>query len=122
MDQDRYYQPTDSKDAMRFVEKLFNKYKDAPLTDELLAYHQKLIYYVKTSVIETAKAENQPQRVKNAQNMLEVMQDWIRIRALGQPFTGTLRQFKYQRNQHTHYKQGSGKMKNHRGSVRRSMR
>lgn len=53
--QKRYYQPQNSKDAMRQIEKLFNQYKNAPLTDALLQYHQKLVTYLQTSVVQAAK-------------------------------------------------------------------
>ena len=39
----RYVQPKNAKDAMLIIEKLFNKYRNAPLTIELINYHQKLL-------------------------------------------------------------------------------
>lgn len=39
---ERFYEPKNSKDAMRFIERLFNSYKDSPLTQSLLVYHQKV--------------------------------------------------------------------------------
>ena len=49
-EQDRFYQPQNAKDAMRFVQKLFNQYNQAPLTEELVAYHQKLLAYLTNDV------------------------------------------------------------------------
>ncbi|WP_054659222.1 hypothetical protein [Secundilactobacillus kimchicus] len=43
MNENRYYQPKDAKDALRYIEGLFNQYLQAPLTMELVSYHQKLI-------------------------------------------------------------------------------
>lgn len=117
----RYYQPKDSKDAMRYVEKLFNKYKNAPLTDALLQYHQKLIYYLQTSVISAAQREKQPQRQQAAENMIAIMQDWIRIRALGKPFTGSLKGFKVTNHQTPTYKHARGKLHNQQSTIRKTM-
>ncbi len=120
-EENRYYQPKDSKDAMRYVEKLFNKYKNAPLTDALLQYHQKLIYYLQTSVITAAQQEHQPQREKAAKNMIAIMQDWIRVRALGQTFNGSLKGFKVTKNKHIKYKHARGKLHNQQSTIRKTM-
>lgn len=119
---ERYYQPTDSKDAMRYVEKLFNRYKDAPLTDALLKYNQKLVFYLRQSVTATAKAEGVPERVKSAQRMADAMDEWVRIKALGKPFHGTMRHFKIVSDQqHVKFKarrqKGGGRQVNMRKSM-----
>ena len=41
------YQPRDTKDALRYLEKLANRYLKAPLTPALLAYNQKQINYLR---------------------------------------------------------------------------
>ncbi|MBW1605244.1 hypothetical protein [Lactobacillus sp. Sy-1] len=94
----RYYQPQDAKDAMRYIEKLFNSYKDEPLTQPLLEYHQKLITQIATNVIPIAKQENNPKRVESAQGMETVMQQWIRLKLMGKPFNGRMHHFKFEAN------------------------
>ncbi|KRM94630.1 hypothetical protein [Loigolactobacillus rennini] len=111
--QKRYYQPQNSKDAMRQIEKLFNQYKNAPLTDALLQYHQKLVTYLQTSVVQAAKKEGQPQRAQTAQTMAAGMTEWLRIRALGKPFTGEMRHFKIM-NAKQHRRVKNRRVKGHR--------
>ncbi|MHA8263319.1 hypothetical protein ACYATO_06440 [Lactobacillaceae bacterium Melli_B3] len=94
----RYYQPKDAKDAMRYIEKLFNSYKDEPLTQALLEYHQKLIQQIATNVIPIAKQEDNPKRVESAQEMEKVMQQWIRAKLMGQPFNGQMHHFRFEAN------------------------
>ena len=43
-DDHRYIQPHNAKEAMEVIQRLFNKYRNAPLTNELLAYHNNLVY------------------------------------------------------------------------------
>lgn len=54
---ERFYEPKNSKDAMRFIERLFNSYKDSPLTQSLLVYHQKLINQLRDNIEPAAKTE-----------------------------------------------------------------
>lgn len=121
MTESRYYQPRDSKDAMRYVENLFNQYKDAPLTDELVAYNQKLVYYLKTNVAPEALKEGQAQREKSALGMAEILTQWLHTRLSGQPFKGKMRGFKMQKNQSTHYHVDQGRRKNRQPTIRKSM-
>ncbi|ANK60658.1 hypothetical protein [Loigolactobacillus backii] len=114
MAEDRFYQPKDSKDAMRYVENLFNQYKDAPLTDELLRYNQKLVRYLSGNIVDEATREGHPDRAKAAQQMAAAMDEWVRIKALGKPFTGKMKHFKIvSGNQHVRFKarrnKGGGK-------------
>ncbi|MDH5105340.1 hypothetical protein OQI89_05655 [Lentilactobacillus diolivorans] len=92
---DRYYTPQDSKDAMRQIEKLFNKYKDAPLTQELVDYHQNLVNRLKTDIMQAAKNENVASRVESIESMINVMTRWLQIRLSGQPFNGKMAGFKF---------------------------
>lgn len=96
MTDDRYYQPQDAKDALRYIEGLFNQYAQAPLTAELVAYHQKLVKQIQEDVIPTAKKDGQTIQVENAKQMLSTMQSWLRIRMSGQPFAGKMRHFKFE--------------------------
>jgi hypothetical protein len=96
MNQERFYQPNNSKDAMRFIEKLFNSYKDAPLTQELLIYHQKLINQLHNNIEIEAQKEGIPERIKSAQNMQRIMADWVQIKMAGKPYNGRMHHFKFQ--------------------------
>ncbi len=97
-DSDRYYTPKNSKDAMRQIEKLFNKYKDAPLTQELVTYHQGLVNRLKTDIMQAAKSEQVPSRLESVNSMINVMERWLQIRLSGQPFNGKMEHFKYTKN------------------------
>lgn len=48
---------------MRQIELLFNKYKDAPLTQELVDYHQNLVNRLKTDIMAAAQKEGVAARV-----------------------------------------------------------
>ncbi|KRL53637.1 hypothetical protein [Furfurilactobacillus rossiae] len=93
--EDRYYQPKDSKDAMRYIERLFNRYKDAPITQELVDYNHNLTAALRSDIAQAALAENAPQRHDAAINMADEMDKWARTRAAGQPFHGQLKHFKF---------------------------
>lgn len=97
-DSDRYYTPQNSKDAMRQIELLFNKYKDAPLTQELVDYHQNLVNRLKTDIMAAAQKEGVAARVDSINSMINVMQRWLQIRLQGQPFNGKMAHFKYEQN------------------------
>ncbi|UQS86274.1 hypothetical protein MOO44_04950 [Nicoliella spurrieriana] len=108
----RYYQPKDAKDAMRYIEKLFNRYRNEPLTQELLAYHQKLISQIATNIIPVAKQEHNQQRIKAAQEMETIMQQWIRAKLMGQPFNGRMHHFQFEPdNQRIKFKRHHVKVK-----------
>ncbi|MEJ1330495.1 hypothetical protein QY895_07220 [Latilactobacillus sakei] len=90
-EQDRFYQPQNAKDAMRFVQKLFNQYNQAPLTEELVAYHQKLLAYLTNDVtVEVQKQGNSEQgnseQAAKLNGMIVAMQDWLKIRVSGKPY------------------------------------
>ena len=92
---DRYYTPQDSKDAMRQIEKLFNKYKDAPLTQELVDYHQNLVNRLKTDIMTAAKQENIPARIESINTMINTMERWLKVRLAGNPYNGKMKNFKF---------------------------
>ncbi|GAA3601326.1 hypothetical protein [Secundilactobacillus similis] len=93
---DRYYQPQNAKDALRYIEGLFNQYAQAPLTMELVAYHQKLVKQLQEDILPTAQAAGQKVQVENTQQMIQTMQSWLRIRMSGQPFAGKMHHFKFE--------------------------
>lgn len=118
-EQDRYYQPTDLKDAMQTVQKLFNSYTDAPLTPELMAYHQKMVQQLQTNLLPLAKQANDKLRVDQINMMITVMQDWLKLRLNGQAFNGKMQHFKFVSNNQPQFKRRVHKIRggqNHRAS------
>ncbi|GHP14404.1 hypothetical protein YK48G_18290 [Lentilactobacillus fungorum] len=116
----RYYQPQNSKDAMREIEKLFNKYKDAPITQELVDYHQNLVNRLQTDILAAAVKEGVAERIDSIHSMISVMTKWLQIRLSGQPYNGKMAHFKFvASNANPHFKRQIHKMKgtsNHRAS------
>lgn len=92
---DRFFQPQNSKDAMRQIEKLFNQYKDAPLTSDLVNYHRSLVTRLQTDILAAAKQEQVPDRIAANQSMVDIMNRWLTIRLSGQPYNGKMKSFKF---------------------------
>ncbi|KRL20125.1 hypothetical protein [Lentilactobacillus kisonensis] len=117
---DRYYTPQDSKDAMRQIEKLFNKYKDAPLTQELVDYHQNLVNRLKTDILAAATKEGVQSRIDSLNSMIDVMNKWLQVRLSGRPYAGKMAHFQFVAdNAQPQFKRRVHKMKgssNHRAS------
>ena len=120
-EQDRFYQPQNVKDAMRFVQKLFNQYNQANLTDELIAYHQKLTFYLTDDVLAEVQKSDNPEQLKKLQVMITVMQDWLKIRLSGKPYAGKMQHFEYIADQeHTSFKHRTIKGGKRPGNLRTS--
>ncbi|EHE85438.1 hypothetical protein QN289_03425 [Latilactobacillus curvatus] len=122
-DQDRFYQPQNAKDAMRFVQKLFNQYNQAPLTEELIAYHQKLLAYLTNGVTTEVQKQANSEQAEKLTGMIEAMQNWLKIRLSGQPYAGKMQHFKFvPDSQQAHFKtrtiKGGKKANNLRTSAR----
>jgi len=116
---DRYYQPTDLKDAMQTIQKLFNTYTSAPLTPELLAYHQKLVNQLQTNLLPLAQQQADQLRIDQLSEMATVMQDWLKLRLNGQAFNGKMQHFKFASNQQPTFKRRVHKIRgnqNHQAS------
>lgn len=116
---DRYYQPSDIKDALQTIQQLFNRYTDAPLTQELIAYHQKLVNQLQTNLLPLARQQHEQLRVDQITSMIAVMQDWLKLRLAGRPFNGRMRHFKFESNQQPSFKRRIHKIRgnaNHRAS------
>ncbi|WP_318764827.1 hypothetical protein [Lactiplantibacillus carotarum] len=116
---DRYYQPNDIKDALQTIQKLFNTYTDAPLTTELVAYHQKLVNQLQTNLLPLAQQQNDRLRVDQISSMIAVMQDWLKLRLNGQVFGGKMQHFKFVSKQQPTFKRRVHKIRgnaNHRSS------
>ena len=89
-----YIQPQNTQEAMLLIQKLFNKYRNASLTNELLEYHNNLIYRLQSDIKDEAIKENNPNQLKALASMTEIMRNWTTVRLNGQPFNGKMRHFK----------------------------
>ena len=89
----RYIQPQNTQEAMLLIQKLFNKYRNASLTNELLEYHNNLIYRLQSDIKDEAIKENNPNQLKALASMTEIMRNWTTVRLNGQPFNGKMRHF-----------------------------
>lgn len=94
-EENRYVQPKNAKEAMELIQKLFNQYRNAPLTAELLQYHNNLIMRLQTDIKQAAEAEGQPALLKDLHEMTELMRRWTTIRLSGRPFAGKMRHFHF---------------------------
>lgn len=90
----RYVQPTGPEDAMRIIQKLFNSYRNAPLTEELLNYHNNLISRLQTDIKTAAEKSGNQRLIKDLTGMTDIMQRWITIRLSNRPFDAKMRHFK----------------------------
>lgn len=90
----RYIQPQNANEAMLLIQKLFNKYRNAPLTNELLQYHNNLIYRLQSDIKEAAQKENNPAQLKALDEMTKIMRTWTTMRLNNKPFNGKMRHFK----------------------------
>lgn len=94
-EENRYVQPQNAKEAMELIQKLFNQYRNAPLTAELLQYHNNLIMRLQTDIKQAAEAEGQTTLLKDLHEMTELMRRWTTIRLSGRPFAGKMRHFRF---------------------------
>ncbi|HIW71339.1 MAG TPA: hypothetical protein H9875_01800 [Candidatus Levilactobacillus faecigallinarum] len=95
MTEDRYYQPSDVTDALTEVQKLFNSYRNAPLTQELVDYHNNLINRLAGDLRQAAEAEQRTDLVRACDDMATAMRGWTSVRLAGKPYAGRLRHFKF---------------------------
>jgi hypothetical protein len=91
----RYIQPQNVHDAMMTIEKLFNQYRHAPLTQELLSYHQNLIGRLQGDIYQEAVRENNAAQLAALTTMIQLMQSWTRTRITNQPFHAKMKHFKF---------------------------
>ena len=94
-EENRYVQPQNAKEAMELIQKLFNQYRNAPLTAELLQYHNNLIMRLQTDIKQAAETEGQTSLLKDLHEMTELMRRWTTIRLSGRPFAGKMRHFHF---------------------------
>lgn len=110
-DQHRYIQPHNAHEAMALIQKLFNEYRHAPLTDVLLKYHNNLISRLQSDIHDAAVKEGNPQQLRDLTNMIQVMQTWTRLRLNNQPFEGKMKNFKWVTNRRPRFKVHSHKIR-----------
>ncbi|MDC2843763.1 hypothetical protein [Limosilactobacillus mucosae] len=109
-EENRYVQPKNAKEAMELIQKLFNQYRNAPLTAELLQYHNNLIMRLQTDIKQAAEEEGQPALLKDLHEMTELMRRWTTIRLSGRPFAGKMRHFHFVANNGQKFKRQVHKM------------
>ncbi|MBU3830240.1 MAG: hypothetical protein H9843_05035 [Candidatus Limosilactobacillus merdavium] len=90
----RYIQPDGPEDAMRIIQKLFNSYRNAPLTKDLLDYHNNLISRLQSDILDAAKKANNQKLLSDLNEMTDIMRRWISIRLSNRPFNAKMRHFK----------------------------
>lgn len=92
--QERYIQPKNAREAMELIQKLFNSYRSAPLTQELLTYHNNLVFRLGSDIHDAAVKEGNQELLKDLSTMSDAMRRWTSIRLSGRPFNFKLRHFK----------------------------
>ncbi len=109
-EENRYVQPKNAKEAMELIQKLFNQYRSAPLTAELLQYHNNLIMRLQTDIKQAAEEEHNKSLLADLHDMTELMRRWTTIRLSGRPFTGKMRHFHFVANNGQKFKRQVHKM------------
>ncbi len=89
---------------MEIIQRLFNKYRNAPLTNELLAYHNNLIYRLQSDIKAAAQKEGNPERVQEIDQMTDIMRSWTNLKLTGHPFHGKMRHFRLLTNDGPRFK------------------
>ncbi|MBD7894374.1 hypothetical protein H9564_01285 [Limosilactobacillus sp. Sa3CUN2] len=90
----RYIQPSGPEDAMRIIQKLFNSYRNAPLTKELLDYHNNLISRLQSDIREAAVKSDDEHLLKQLDGMTDILRRWVSIRLSNRPFNAKMRHFR----------------------------
>lgn len=103
MDDNRYIKPQSATEALELIQRLFNSYRNAPLTDELLNYHLNLINRLGDDIKQAAIAEGREVEA-NRQSLVQSMETWTRLRLAGKPYPGKVKNFKLVVNSNVHFK------------------
>lgn len=106
-----YIQPKNTHEAMVLIQKLFNEYRHAPLTDVLLNYHNDLIHRLRSDIHDAAVQEGNREQLHSLEQMIHAMETWTRIRLSNQPFNGKMKNFQLVVSQHPHFKRRVHKIK-----------
>lgn len=115
----RYVKPENVHEAMVLIQRLFNEYRNAPLTQELLSYHLNLVKRLQTDILQAAKNKGDKHQLADLQSMTAIMQSWSPIRLANRPFPGKMRHFKLDTGATQHFKHRVHKISgshNHRAS------
>ena len=107
----RYLKPKNVKEAMETIQKLFNQYRHAALTKELLDYHINLANRLQTDIYREAVRENDKKQLADLANMIVVMHTWTKLRLSNQPFNGKMKNFKLVSQNQPKFKQHVHKIK-----------
>ncbi|MGK4165752.1 hypothetical protein AB0X60_04430 [Ligilactobacillus salivarius] len=107
----RYVQPQTVREAMETIQKLFNSYRHAPLTQDLLNYHINLTNRLQTDIYVAALREKKAKQLEDLKAMTEAMQTWTKIRSENKPFIGKMKNFRLTSNNGTKFKQHVHKIK-----------
>ncbi|KRL93610.1 hypothetical protein [Limosilactobacillus equigenerosi] len=91
---ERYVQPTSVTQALELIQQLFNSYRNEPLTQALLTYHNQLIFRLQDDIKRTAKVEA-PAHLTDIDNMTKAMRAWTNAKLTGQPYRGKMKHFKF---------------------------
>lgn len=100
----RYVKPENVHEAMVLIQRLFNEYRNAPLTQELLSYHLNLVKRLQTDILQAAKNKGDKHQLADLQSMTAIMQSWSPIRLANRPFPGKMRHFKLDTEATQHFK------------------
>ncbi|MDO4903831.1 MAG: hypothetical protein Q3959_06190 [Limosilactobacillus sp.] len=104
---------------MELIQKLFNSYRNAPLTSDLLSYHNNLVFRLGSDIHDAAKEEGNEALLKDLSTMSDAMRRWTTIRLSGRPYNFKLRHFKPVTENGTKFKRQVHKIggnSNHRAS------
>lgn len=116
----RYIQPHNAEEAMTVIQRLFNKYRSAPLTNELLAYHNNLIFRLQSDIKQAAQQEQRPELLKEIDQMTDIMRSWTNTKLTGHPFRGKMRHFQLAADNEPKFKRRVHKI--HQGNNHRASR
>lgn len=103
-EKNRYVQPSNVKEAMETIQGLFNQYRKADLTMELLKYHQNLVLRLQSDIHDEAVSENNPSQLVTLEKMIGDMQFWTKQRMSDEPFAYKMKNFKLVNENKTKFK------------------
>jgi hypothetical protein len=89
---------------METIQGLFNQYRKADLTMELLKYHQNLVLRLQSDIHDEAVRENNPSQLVTLEKMIGDMQFWTKQRMSDEPFAYKMKNFKLVNENKTKFK------------------
>lgn len=109
--QQRYVKPQSAREAMELIQKLFNQYRNQPLTQQLLQYHVNLTERLQGDILLAARRSGNAEDLKDLANMIVAMQTWTKLKTSNRPFTGKMKHFKLTQTNRPKFKQHVHKIK-----------